>query len=202
MRSRQETRLTKEEAGDQLGLASLEVVLFCVFFLVPVCVLSVSLMQSGAAVHNAIASARHGAFRDSVAELVRWEGRKIGGLHRIRPPYKEYDVRRSLTEGEVKSDIAYYPASNGRVLTGGNSSWISGKADVKATIRSKALSLDYDRMIRDRRIRESNIEYHSWLRMKERNTSHYDTLYMAPMHYAAWGIFWGDFNRKLRSCAN
>lgn len=155
-----------------VGTAAMEAVMFSTFFLIPFCILSWSVMQSGLCMHNAVASVRHGAFRASVAGQPRWEYRSgaPGGLEQA--------------EREVKSDTAYYPAPRHQVLSeeGMNP---QAEVDVKAAVYFQGLT------------RQASADYLARLRMWLRRPKHYD-VEKGPSHQMAKQA-WEAFNAFLAS---
>ncbi len=150
----------------------MEAVMFSTFFLIPFCLLSWSVMQSGLCSHNAIASVRHGAFRASVAGQPRWEYRSgaPGGLDQA--------------EQEVKNDTAYYPTPRHDVLSEehGNP---QAEVDIKASVYFEGLT------------QQSSRDCLAGLRMWLRRPKHYD-VEKGPSHQMAKAA-WEEFNRFLAS---
>ncbi|GMV92586.1 MAG: hypothetical protein AMXMBFR82_23640 [Candidatus Hydrogenedentota bacterium] len=150
--------------NDRWGAAAIEAILFSTFFLIPVAMLSWVLLQSTATVHNAIASARHGAFTESVAGVPRYEDQD-----------GDNDVSESA-DRDVQEDIAYYPRRQGQILSPSAVDANSTEVDVVATVQFNA---PYRRSIGF-----ENRSIQARLRMMKRRPHHYD-VEPGEMHQSA-----------------
>lgn len=157
---------------NKCGIASMEAILFSVFVLLPLFVLSLALLQRAAASQNSIASARHGAFRETMKDAKHYEDRVGLGAGSYR------------TEDEIKKNIAYFPDVRGKILQ--RKAGASDRSTVTATMRITAFSLDYDRQLDGTNLASQDFGITQELMLLDRKPKHYDNA-GAPMHSVSSG---------------
>jgi hypothetical protein len=154
------------------GSAAMETVMYFTFFLMPVVFLGWSVMRSGVCMHNAIASARHGAFRRSVSGVANFDDPSGGAATR-------YD-----SQDEIERYIAYYPPGQNPALSGQG-----GGGDVDVTA-SMFFAAPHKNVIKSR-----DIVYHGRLIMRKRETNLYDQ--KKGMQHEIAEAAWDAFNAYL-----